>query len=307
MKEAPWRVEALLRELATLAGSGMPLEQALGVCLQATRTSGPQRMITALRRDVARGHTLSMSMKRHPRFFSPEITGLITAGEQSGTLDHCLGELADYLESRSRFRAQLKSAVMYALAVLVVLAVSLSVIFSGFPLSPMLVLLMIAIGVIVVTQCHRLSNTFAATCDRLLLQLPIVGSLAENTLSARFARTFAMMYRAGVPPAQALHTVADVISNRAYKRAITSMAVAAGDGVSLSDAMRAAERFPEPLTQSVSIGENSGALDDMLYRYAEFSEEAIRHQLMRIKSLIEPILLCLLGLMLGGRIVASLM
>lgn len=321
------------RQLATLFKAGVPLLQGLDIVAEGSPNPHMRSLLGHLKNDIGAGCGLADALRRHPRHFDSLHCNLVAVGEQSGRLDSLLEQLATLQEKRQALRARLKKAMIYpALVLLVGLGVAallllkvvpqFQVMFAGFGaqlpaftqgvinladwLGQYLLWLLggaLALGAALQRAFQR-QQTVRLWVLRQGLRLPILGPLMQHAALARFSRTLATSFSAGVPLTEALGPVAAACGNALYEQAVLRLRQAIGSGVSLSAAMRNNPLFPCLSVQMCAIGETSGTLDDMLERIASHHETAIDELLDNLASLLEPVIVLILGLVVGSLVVA---
>ncbi|TDJ75373.1 type II secretion system F family protein [Pseudomonas putida] len=321
------------RQLATLLKAGVPLLQAFEVMGRSGCDKAQADLLARLQQDVGAGLGLADALQRHPRWFDGLYCNLVRVGEQSGTLDRQLGQLADMLEQRQLLRSRVRKAMAYPLLLLLTgLAVAMLLLLEVIPqfqylfasfgntlpaytqwvidLSTglsryglyLLMLLVLAIaGVGLLYRRHPPARLWIA---RQVLQVPVFGQLLGQTALARFCRSLATAYAAGVPLLDALGTVAKACGYELHEQATLRMRQAMANGQGLSQAMASEPLFPPLLVQLTGIGESSGTLDQMLERAAGHYAEQVRQTLEQLTSLLEPSIVLILGLLVGGLVVA---
>lgn len=321
------------RQLASLICSGVALLQAFEVIAQSSSNSALISLLGALKTDISAGSTLADALRRHPRYFNALYCNLIAAGEQSGSLESVLEQVASLQEQRQALHSRLKKAMTYPLIVLLTgLGVSsllllevvpqFQTMFSGFGaelpaftrrvigLSDWLgqyvvwLLLGVAASAWGLCQGYQRQPAFRLWCLGLALKLPVVGELLSNTALARFARTLSTSFAAGVPLVEALGPVAGACGNPLYEQAVLRLRKDLASGQSLSQAMASSGLFPRLMQQMCAIGETGGTLDDMLGRVASHYESAIERLLDNLASLLEPLIVLILGLLVGSLVIA---
>ncbi len=321
------------RQLATMVRSAIPLVQALNIMAGSAAKPGLRALVLKVHDDVAGGNGLAESMARQPRHFDPLYRSLVAAGEASGTLDTMLDRLAAYREKSEWLKARIRKALTYPIAVVCVALVVATVLltrvvptfaetFAGLnaelPLFTQWVLGLsdlalehwrgaaaTALGVAAsAVWLPRRSPEIADLRHRLLLRLPLIGPLLRNAAVARFARTLATLFRAGVPLTEALASVADATGSAVYAKATRAIRENVCNGQSLAGAIRSTKLFPPMLEQLAEIGEESGALDEMLDKCARFFEEDVEMRVDRLTTLLEPIIMAVLGVLVGGLMIA---
>ena len=321
------------RQLATMIRSAIPLVQALNIMAESADNARLRALTLKVRDDVAGGHGLADSMARHPRHFDSLYCSLISAGESSGTLDTMLDRLADYREKSEKLKSRIRKALTYPIAVVcVALVVTVLLLtrvvptfaetFAGLDAElPRFTQFVLQLSDLAVARWHQaaavalgavgasvwLPRRFpraAALRQRMLLRLPVVGPLLRNAAIARFSRTLATLFRAGAPLTDALESVAGATGNVVYAEAARAIREDVRNGQSLAGAIRTAKLFPPMLEQLVGIGEESGALDGMLDKCASFFEEDVETRVDRLTALLEPFIMAVLGLLVGGLMIA---
>jgi type IV pilus assembly protein PilC len=331
-KVKPKEVAIFSRQLATMVNSGLTLTRALGILEE--QTEGPllQGIITDVRLQVEQGSSLSAALAHHSDAFNHLYVSMIRAGEVGGALDETLVRLADTLESTVRLRSKVKSAMAYpvvvlSLIVLIVAGMLLFVvpIFKGMyddlggtlPL-PTLMLINVSgfmtkfwwlfVGLIVggVTMFRRWKRSDAGsiTWDRLKLRAPVFGTLVQKVAISRFARTFSVLSRTGVPVLQALDIVAATAGNALVGQAVNDVQASVKRGESLAGPLSRHEIFPPMVTHMIAVGEETGALDTMLSKVADFYDNEVDDTVSALTSLIEPLLIVVMGLAVGGILIA---
>ena len=326
-------IAVLARQLAALTRAGVPVLQAFGIVADGTDRLALARLVRAIQADVSAGDSVASALGRRPECFDQLFCHLVEAGERSGTLPAMLDRLATYGEQAEGLRRKVKKALTYPAAVLCVAAVVSGIllvkvvpqfeqIFAGFgaelPASTLLVielsefardwwLTVVGSGVGVVLglrTMRRRSPALGALTDRLSLRLPVVGGLARRSSVARCARTLSTTFAAGVPLVDALDSVADAAGNRVFEAAVRRVRAEVAAGRQLHVAMRDAGVFPDDLIGMVAVGEESGTLDDMLARSAAWYERQVDDAVDTIASMVEPTIMAVLGVLVGGLIVA---
>ncbi len=321
------------RQLATMMVAGVPLVQAFDIIGRGHDNPGMQDLLLAIKRDIESGTAMANALRKHPRHFDDLVCNLVAAGEQAGVLDVLLAKIAAYKEKTESIKGKIKKALFYPAAVLLV-AVGVTVVvlllvipqfkvmFSSFgadlPAFTLLVISLsdilraywwaaaLALGAAVwgITQLFRRSRQFRVLVDRASLKLPIVGGILKKAAIARFARTLATMFAAGVPLVEALDSVAGATGNSVYSTAVQQMREEVATGQSLHLTLRQRNLFPNMVVQMTAIGEESGALDEMLAKVADFYEEAVDNAVDALSSLLEPLIMVVIGGLVGGLVVA---
>jgi type IV pilus assembly protein PilC len=321
------------RQLATMMKAGVPLLQSFDIVARGHANAAVTRLLLDIRADVETGTSLSQAFKRYPQYFDKLFCNLVGAGEQAGILEDVLSRLATYKEKTLALKGKIKSAMFYPAAVLAVAVIVTAVImiwvvpsfksvFESFgaelPLPTLFVIWLsdqfvsywpivfgtsIIAGTVLVRSWKRSAPLQAAT-DRLLLKLPIFGPVLMKAVVARWTRTLATMFAAGVPLVESLESVGGASGNAVYHEATQRIASSVSSGTSLATAMQQTQVFPAMVTQMAAIGEESGSLDDMLRKVAEFYEEEVDAAVASLSSLMEPLIMVILGGLIGGLVIA---
>jgi type IV pilus assembly protein PilC len=321
------------RQLATMMKAGVPLLQSFDIVGRGATNPRLTKLLNDIRSDVETGTSLSAAFRKHPMHFDALYCNLVEAGEAAGILEALLDRLAIYQEKTIALKNKIKSALMYPIAVLVVAFVVLVVImikvipafkevFSSFgadlPGPTLLVIAMseffvawwlVIFGVMIgggymFMQSWKRSVKMQMVMDRLLLRIPIFGALINKSVIARWTRTLSTMFAAGVPLVEALDSVAGAAGNAVYAEATQKIQRDVSTGSALTTAMQTTGVFPNMVIQMTSIGEESGSLDNMLGKAAEFYEEEVDDMVKGLSSLMEPIIIVVLGTLIGGIVVA---
>ena len=321
------------RQLATMIKAGVPLLQAFDIVARGHANASVSRLLLDIRADVETGTSLAQAFRRYPQYFDALFCNLVNAGEQAGILEDLLARLATYKEKTLAIKSKIRGALFYPAAVLVVAFIVTSVImiwvvpsfksvFESFgaelPLPSLMVIWMsdrfveywyllfgsIAIGGTLFIRAWRRSPAMQATTDRWLLRLPVFGEIVRKAVMARWTRTLSTMFAAGVPLVESLDSVGGASGNAVYLDATQRISSAVRSGTSLTMAMQHAQVFPSMVTQMVAIGEESGALDQMLRKVAEFYEDEVDAAVASLASLMEPVIMVFLGGLIGGLVIA---
>ena len=321
------------RQLATMMKAGVPLLQSFDIVGRSATNPRLAKLLSDVRADVETGTSLSSAFRRHPKHFDNLYCNLVEAGEAGGVLESLLDRLALYQEKTLALKSKIKSALMYPLVVLIVAFLVLVVImikvipafkevFSSFgadlPAPTLAVIAMsewfvsywlIMFGVMagggyMIYQSWRRSPKFQMVVDRLLLRLPIFGDLINKSVIARWTRTLSTMFAAGVPLVEALDSVGGTAGNAVFAEATQKIQRDVSTGSALTTSMMSAAVFPTMVIQMASIGEESGSLDHMLGKAAEFYEEEVDDMVKGLSSLMEPLIIVVLGVIIGGIVVA---
>jgi len=321
------------RQLATMMKSGVPLLQAFDIVGRGHSNPAVGKLLLDIKADVETGSSLSQAFRKYPLQFDALYCNLVAAGEQAGILDTLLDRLATYKEKILAIKGKIKSALFYPISVIVVAFVITAVImifvipafkdvFKSFGADlPAPTLLVIAIsdffvaywwaifGIIGGTlysflESWKRSEKIQMAMDRLLLRVPVFGDIVRKSVIARWTRTLATMFAAGVPLVESLDSVGGAAGNFVYKAATKQIQNEVSTGTSLTNAMQNANIFPNMVTQMVAIGEESGALDSMLSKVADFFEQEVDDAVEAMSSLMEPMIMVVLGTLIGGMVVA---
>ena len=321
------------RQLATMMKSGVPLLQAFDIGIKGSGNPALARLLNEIRNDVETGSSLSQAFAKHPVQFDRLFVNLVGAGEQAGILDNLLDRIATYKEKIIAIKGKIKSALFYPAAVVVVASLVVAVmmlfvipefknVFTSFGADlPAPTLLVIAIsdffveywyllfGAVIgaiagIIFSYKRSQTMQITVDRLVLKLPVIGDIVRKATVARWTRTLSTMFAAGVPLVEALDSVGGASGNHVYVTATKEIQSAVSTGSSLTVAMQDARVFPSMVVQMVSIGEESGQLDSMLGKVADFFEQEVDDAVAGLSQLLEPLIMVFLGTVIGGLVVA---
>ncbi len=321
------------RQLATMMKAGVPLLQAFDIVGKGHSNPAVAKLLGDIKADVETGSSLSASFRKYPLYFDALFCNLVGAGEQAGILDTLLDRLATYKEKIMAIKSKIKSALFYPISIIVVAFVIVAVImifvipafkelFDSFgaelPAPTLIVMAMseffvnwwwaifgsIGGGLWFFFYTWKRSEKMQSTMDRLVLKLPIFGAIIRKATIARFARTLSTMFSAGVPLVEALDSVAGASGNRVYYDATKRIQSEISTGTSLTVAMQNAEVFPNMVLQMTAIGEESGALDSMLSKVADFYEGEVDDAVDALASLMEPIIMVVLGVLIGGLVIA---
>ncbi|HXE37935.1 MAG TPA: type II secretion system F family protein [Azonexus sp.] len=326
-------ISLFTRQLATMMKSGVPLLQAFDIVGRGHANPAVGKLLLDIKADVETGSSLSQAFRKFPLQFDALYCNLVAAGEQAGILDTLLDRLATYKEKIIAIKGKIKSALFYPIAVIVVAFVITAVImifvipafkdvFKSFGADlPAPTLFVIAIsdffvaywwaifgaiggGFYAFFESWRRSEKVQMFMDRLLLRMPIFGEIIRKSVIARWTRTLATMFAAGVPLVESLDSVGGAAGNHVYKVATKQIQSEVSTGTSLTISMQNVNLFPNMVTQMVAIGEESGALDSMLSKVADFFEQEVDDAVEAMSSLMEPLIMVVLGTLIGGMVVA---
>lgn len=321
------------RQLATMMKSGVPLLQTFDIVGRGHSNPAVGKLLLDIKSEVETGSSLSQAFRKYPLYFDALYCNLVGAGEQAGILDSLLDRLATYKEKILAIKGKIKKALFYPIAVLVVAFIITAVImifvipafkevFSSFGADlPAPTLFVIAIsdffvewwwlifgaiggGLYAFFAAWKRSEKVQMIMDRFLLRLPIFGDIIRKAVIARWTRTLSTMFAAGVPLAESLESVGGASGNYIYKMATRQIQSDVSTGTSLTNAMQDATVFPNMVTQMVAIGEESGALDSMLGKVADFFEQEVDDSVEAMSSLMEPMIMVVLGTLIGGMVIA---
>jgi len=321
------------RQLATMMKAGVPLLQAFDIVAKGNANPSVSKLVQDIRADVETGSSLNQAFRKFPLYFDPLFCNLVGAGEQAGILEDLLTRLAVYKEKTIAIKGKIKSAMFYPVSILVVAFVVTAVImiwvvpafkdvFKSFGADlPAPTLFVMAIsdffvqwwylifgatfgGLYLFFQSWKRSLKVQQTMDRLLLKAPIFGAVIRKATIARWTRTLATMFAAGVPLVESLDSVGGACGNAVYLEATRRIQTEVSTGTSLTAAMQNSDVFPNMVTQMVSIGEESGSLDMMLGKVADFYEEEVDDAVASLSSLMEPLIMVILGVLIGGLVIA---
>ena len=329
----PKDIAMFTRQLATMMKAGVPLLQSFDIVARGAPNPRVTKLLNDIRGDVETGTSLSSAFRKHPLYFDALYCNLVEAGEAAGILETLLDRLATYQEKTIAIKQKIKSALTYPIAVLVVAFVVVAVImifvipafkqvFTSFgadlPAPTLFVMGMSEIfvqywwaifgsiggGIYFFLQSWKRSEAMQKRMDRLLLKLPIFGDIIYKAATARWTRTLSTMFAAGVPLVEALDSVGGAAGNAVFAEATEQIQKDVSTGTSLTNAMQTTSIFPVMVLQMSAIGEESGALDQMLGKAADFYEEEVDEAVKSLSSLIEPIIIVVLGTIIGGIVVS---
>ncbi|QTF91316.1 type II secretion system F family protein [Halomonas sp. BM-2019] len=332
-KIKPRDIMLFARQMATMIRAGVPVLQAFQVVAESLKKPAMSALVQELMNDVAAGASFSDALKRHPEHFDRLFSNLVEAGEQSGSLDRMLDRVATYKEKIEQLKGRVKKALWYPAAVIAVgigvtalllikVVPQFESLFQGFGAElPAMTRMTIAMSefaqaywwwgvggvaalIFFIRNGMKRSETFAYRMHALALRLPVLGEILDKSAVARYSRTLATTFGAGVPLVEALDTAAGATGNKVYERAVAQVREDVATGQQLNFAMRMTERFPALAVQMVGIGEESGALDAMLNRVADYYEEEVDNMVDTLTSLLEPFIIVVLGVLVGGLVIS---
>ena len=329
----PLDIAIFSRQLATMLSAGIPLVQSFEIVGSGHENAAMQKLIMAIKGDVEGGSSLTESLAKHPLYFDDLFINLVEAGEQAGALETLLDKIATYKEKTEALKKKIKKALTYPAAVLVVAFVVTAILlifvipafedlFKGFgadlPTFTRMVIdlsvfvrekgwylaIMMGAGVGSFMYFKKRSRAMRHWLDRLSLKMPIIGSILQKAAIARYARTLSTMFSAGVPLVEALESVAGATGNIVYEVGVLEMRDEVATGQRLQQAMENTDLFPNMVIQMIAVGEESGSLDDMSSKVADFYEEDVDNAVDNLSSLLEPLIMSILGVLVGGLVVA---
>lgn len=329
----PGDIALFTRQMATMMRAGVPLVQSFDIVADGLDKPKLADLIRSIKNDVAGGSNFGSALRKHPVYFDDLFCNLVEAGEQSGSLETMLDRIASYKEKTESLKAKVRKAMTYPIAVLVVAVVVTGIlliyvvpqfeqVFAGFGAElPAFTLMVIGLsefvqawwlailgGIIAVVvgfvAARRRSKKLRDVIDRLSLKMPIAGNIIEKSAVARFARTLSTTFAAGVPLVDALNSVAGATGNSVYVNAVYKVRDDVSTGQQLNFSMKATGVFPNMVVQMVAIGEEAGALDSMLDKAASYYEEQVDNMVDNLTALMEPMIMAVLGVLVGGLIIA---
>jgi len=332
-KILPKDIAIFARQIATMMSAGVPLVQSFEIVGRGHENPSMQELILSIKADVESGSTLAESLAKNPLYFDRLFCNLVLAGEKAGILESLLHKIAAYKEKTEALKGKVKKAMFYPIAVLIVALVITTILllfvipqfeelFKGFgaDLPALTVMVMdmskfvqkywwmvfggATAAIMSIKAVYKRSEALQFLLDRVILRLPIIGEIITKSIIARFARTLATMFAAGMPLVEAMESVAGAAGNRVYYNAIMKMREDISTGQQLQLSMRQAGLFPNMMIQMVAIGEEAGALDTMLSKVADFFEEEVSNMVDGLTSLMEPIIMAFLGVVIGGLVLA---
>ena len=321
------------RQMATMMKAGVPLVQSFDIVAEGLENEAMRTLVTSIKDDVASGGGFAPSLAKHPKYFDDLFCSLVGSGEDSGTLEIMLDRVATYKEKTEALRAKIKKAMTYPIAVIVVAIVVTGILlvkvvptfaetFKGFGADlPGFTLFVLRISDFVqqwwfimllaliaagwsYSQAMLRSKKFRDRIDALSLKLPIIGGIVHDSVVARFSRTLSTTFAAGVPLVEALESTAGAAGNAVYAAGIRQIRDDVTSGTSLYQSIRSTGLFPTMLLQMTSIGEESGALDEMLGKVADQYETMVDDAVDNLSALMEPMIMAILGVLIGGLMIA---
>ncbi|REL31916.1 type II secretion system F family protein [Thalassotalea euphylliae] len=329
----PVDIATTTRQLATMLGAGVPLVQSIEMIAKGNDNANMQKLLNEISAKLGSGLPLSECLREHPKYFDDLYCDLVASGEQSGALETIYDRIATYKEKAEALKAKIKKALTYPISVLVVAFVVTAIllifvvpvfqeIFANFGAElPAFTLLVIAISEFMQSywyiglaalfiagflfkRAHRNSQAFRDKVDKSILKIPVIGDILDKAAVARYARTLSTTFAAGVPLIDALESAAGASGNAVYRDAILDIRSEVSSGMQMNLAMRNSQIFPDMVIQMVSIGEESGAVDDMLAKVATVYEAEVDNAVDNLTALLEPMIMSVLGVVIGGLIIA---
>jgi type IV pilus assembly protein PilC len=321
------------RQLATMLAAGIPLVQSFEIVGNGHENAAMQKLILSIKSDVEGGSALAEALAKQPLYFDDLFVNLVEAGEQAGALESLLDKVATYKEKTEAIKKKIKKALTYPAAVLVVAFVVTTILlifvipsfedlFRGFGADlPTFTRMVIDLSAFVRTQgafiamaiggavgaffyFKKRSRKFRHFLDRLMLKIPVIGPIMQKASIARYARTLSTMFAAGVPLVEAMESVAGATGNIVYEEAVLAMRDEVATGQRLQQSMENTSLFPNMVIQMIAVGEESGSLDEMSAKVADFFEEDVDNAVDNLSSLLEPMIMAILGVLVGGLVVA---
>lgn len=332
-KIKPMDIALFTRQMATMMKAGVPLLQSFDIIAEGFDNPNMRKLVDELKQEVAAGNSFASALRKKPEFFDDLYCNLVNSGEQSGALESLLDRVATYKEKTEALKAKIKKAMNYPIAVVLVAIIVSAIllikvvpqfdaVFSSFgadlPAFTLMVVglseslqkwwLVYLIGIFVLIflfkTAHKRSQKFRDWIDRTVLKLPVVGDILYKSAVARFSRTLSTTFAAGVPLVEALDSVAGATGNVVFKNATEKVKADVSSGMQLNFSMRSTNTFPSMAIQMTAIGEESGSLDEMLDKVATYYEEEVDNMVDGLTALMEPLIMSVLGVLVGGLIIA---
>jgi len=332
-KITPADIAIFMRQLSTMLAAGIPLVQSFEIVGAGHENAAMQKLIMSVKADVEGGSALAESLAKHPLYFDDLVVNLVEAGEQAGALESLLDKIATYKEKTEALKKKIKKALTYPAAVLVVAFVVTTILlifvipafedlFQGFGADlPTFTRMIIDLSIFVREEGFYLaaligglifaflyfkkrSKKMRHFLDRIMLKAPIIGPILEKAAIARYSRTLSTMFAAGVPLVEALESVAGATGNIVFEIGVLEIRDEVSTGLRLQQAMENTDLFPNMVNQMIAVGEESGSLDEMSSKVADFYEEDVDNAVDNLSSLLEPIIMSILGVLVGGLVVA---
>ncbi|MCD5993241.1 type II secretion system F family protein [Pseudomonas sp. CDFA 602] len=332
-KIKPLDIAFFSRQMATMMKAGVPLLQSFDIISEGSENSNMRTLVNSLKQEVSAGNSFATALRQKPEYFDALFCNLVDAGEQAGALESLLDRVATYKEKTEKLKAKIKKAMTYPMAVVIVAVIvscillikvvpqfqsvfasfgaelpafTLMVIWFSEVLQRwwLIVLALLAGSFFMFKRTYKKSQKFRDGIDRFLLKIPVIGPLIFKSSVARYARTLATTFAAGVPLVEALDSVAGATGNVVFKNAVNKIRQDVSTGMQLNFSMRATGVFPSLAIQMTAIGEESGALDTMLDKVATYYEDEVDNMVDSLTSLMEPMIMAVLGVVVGGLVIA---
>ncbi|KEZ73082.1 MULTISPECIES: type II secretion system F family protein [Pseudomonas] len=332
-KIKPLDIAFFSRQMATMMKAGVPLLQSFDIISEGAENPNMQTLVNSLKQEVSAGNSFATALRQKPEYFDDLYCNLVDAGEQAGALESLLDRVASYKEKTEKLKAKIKKAMTYPTAVLIVAAIVTGIllikvvpqfqsVFSSFGAAlPTFTLMVVGLsefvqqwwlgiisvffaGFFIFKRAYKRSQKFRDRIDRLMLKLPVIGPLIFKSSVARYARTLATTFAAGVPLVEALDSVAGATGNVVFRNAVNKVKQDVSTGMQLNFSMRSTGVFPSLAIQMTAIGEESGALDTMLDKVATYYEDEVDNMVDSLTSLMEPMIMVVLGVVVGGLVLA---
>ncbi|MBB5212118.1 type II secretion system F family protein [Microbulbifer hydrolyticus] len=332
-KIKPGDIALFTRQLATMMRAGVPLVQSFEIVADGSDNQSVKELILKIKEEVASGTAFADALRKHPLYFDDLFCNLVASGEQSGALETMLDRIATYKEKTESLKKKIKKAMTYPVMVIIVAVIVTAILlikvvpqfastFAGFgadlPAFTLFVLgisewmqeywliafVSLLVGVGGTLEVKKRNKAVSEFFDRMILKIPVLGLITYNSIAARFSRTLATTFAAGVPLIDALKSVAGATGNVVYEQATLKIRDSVATGIPLNAAMNQSGLYPNMLVQMAAIGEESGALDEMLGKAADFYEEAVDNLVDNLTTMLEPMIMAILGVLVGGLLVA---
>lgn len=332
-KIKPLDIAFFARQMATMMKAGVPLLQSFDIIGEGAENPNMRALVSSLKQEVSAGNSFAMALRQKPEYFDDLFCNLVDAGEQAGALESLLDRVASYKEKTEKLKAKIKKAMTYPAAVLIVAVIVSGIllikvvpqfqsVFAGFGAElPTFTLMVIGLSevvqkwwlaivglffasVFIFKRAYKRSQKFRDSLDRFLLKVPVIGPLIFKSSVARYARTLATTFAAGVPLVDALDSVAGATGNVVFRNAVNKVKQDVSTGMQLNFSMRSTGVFPSLAIQMTAIGEESGALDNMLDKVATYYEDEVDNMVDSLTSLMEPMIMAVLGVVVGGLVIA---
>lgn len=332
-KIKPLDIAFFSRQMATMMKAGVPLLQSFDIIGEGAENPNMRALVSSLKQEVSAGNSFAMALRQKPEYFDDLFCNLVDAGEQAGALESLLDRVASYKEKTEKLKAKIKKAMTYPAAVLIVAVIVSGIllikvvpqfqsVFAGFGAElPTFTLMVIGLSevvqkwwlaivglffasVFIFKRAYKRSQKFRDSLDRFLLKIPVIGPLIFKSSVARYARTLATTFAAGVPLVEALDSVAGATGNVVFRNAVNKVKQDVSTGMQLNFSMRSTGVFPSLAIQMTAIGEESGALDNMLDKVATYYEDEVNNMVDSLTSLMEPMIMAVLGVVVGGLVIA---